>query len=123
MSKSTLQTPPKGPAKWQLVSWQKRDQQYARIPPDWRLATLPSPDVTNYIDIPRSCGLLSEQELNITEDYDATALAAAIRSRKLKCIDVTKAFCKVCTLLLVPHLDSDQRVESSHCPSAHKLSD
>jgi amidase len=95
MSENAVPPKPQPPAKWQLVSWQKRDEQQARIPHQWRLTSLPSSDVASYIDIPRKCGLLSEDELKITEQYDATALAEAIRSRKLKCIDVTRAFCKV----------------------------
>jgi amidase len=96
MSKPESPSPPQGPAKWQLVSWSKKDEQYARIPQEWRVSSLPLPSVANYIDIPRNCGLLSAAELEITEEHDATALAQAIRSRKLKCIDVTTAFCKVC---------------------------
>lgn len=56
---------------------------------------MPSESVTNYTSIPRTCGLLDKEELEITEQYDAVALAEAIRTRKLKCVDVTRAFCKV----------------------------
>jgi amidase len=97
MSKTKSPSPPEGPAKWQLVSWSKKDEQNARIPQEWRLSSLPSPSVTNYMAIPKSCGILSAEELKVTEEYDATALAQAIKSRKLKCIDVTRAFCKVCS--------------------------
>ena len=83
------------PEKWQIVSWQKKDEQYARIPADWLLKSSPSPDVTTYLDIPRKCGLLSDEELKITEDYDAAALGEAIRKRELKSVDVVRAFCKV----------------------------
>ncbi|ORY13423.1 amidase signature domain-containing protein [Clohesyomyces aquaticus] len=82
------------PQKWQLVSWMKKDEQYERIPKEWLLKTPPGPDVTSYLDIPRKCGLLTAEELRITEQYDATALMEGIRSRKLKCVDVTRAFCK-----------------------------
>lgn len=85
------------PEKWQLVSWQKKDEQFARIPTEWLLKSSPSPDTRVYLDIPRKCGILSAEELKITEDYDATALAEAIRKRELKCVDVTRAFCKVRT--------------------------
>lgn len=95
MSKVKAESQPQATPKWQLVSWQKKDEQYARIPHGWRLSSLPASHVTNYIDIPRKCGILSERELDITENYDATALAESIRTRKLKCIDVTRAFCKV----------------------------
>ncbi|KAH7389993.1 amidase signature domain-containing protein [Pyrenochaeta sp. MPI-SDFR-AT-0127] len=94
MSKSKTQPEAQLPPKWQLAAWQKKDQQFARIPSEWRLSNLPSPDVTNYTDIPRTCGLLSKHELDITENYDAVGLAEAIRARKLKCIDVARAFCK-----------------------------
>lgn len=94
-AESSKPSPPQAPPRWQQISWQKKDEQYARIPNDWRLPSKPSPDVTNYMQIPRECGILSQEELSITQDYDATALAEAIRSRKLRCIDVTRAFCKV----------------------------
>ena len=97
MSKSSDPSAIQSPPKWQLVSSQKKDEQYARIPHEWRLASLPLSHVTNYIDIPRKCGILTSEEIRITEEYDATALAEAIRSRKLKCVDVTRAFCKVCS--------------------------
>ncbi|UPX16357.1 uncharacterized protein EKO05_0006765 [Ascochyta rabiei] len=80
--------------KWQSVSWQKKDQQFARIPSQWRLPQPPPSSVTNYLGLPRECGLLTETELDITENYDATALARAIRERKRTCLDVTTAFCK-----------------------------
>jgi amidase len=104
------------PAKWQLVSWQKKDAQFTKIPVVWRLANLPSANTTDYTAIPRSCGLLDEHELKITEDYDATALAQAIRSRKLKCIDVTRAFCKVSMprTRALPTLTALQRAAIAH---------
>lgn len=51
----------------------------------------PPRDVTS---IPRSSGLLTAEELDITEKYDATALAAAIRERNLTSVAVTMAFAK-----------------------------
>ncbi|OAG01494.1 acetamidase [Paraphaeosphaeria sporulosa] len=87
---------PQLPARWQFVAWQKKDEQFARIPPDWRIShdRHPAPNATNFLDIPRKCGILSDEELKITEEYDATALAEAIRARKLKSVDVARAFCK-----------------------------
>lgn len=95
MAKSNTQTDPKPTPKWQSVSWQKKDQQFASIPSQWRLPQQPPASVTNYLNIPRECGLLTEKELDITENYDATALAQAIKERRLTCVDVTTAFCKV----------------------------
>ncbi|RAR07756.1 general amidase protein [Stemphylium lycopersici] len=89
---STKSTPSE--ADWQLLSKRKKNEQHERIPAAWRLNVLPGPEVSNYLDVPQQCGLLTKQELAITEKYDAVALAAAIRDRKLKCVHVTRAFCK-----------------------------
>lgn len=51
----------------------------------------PPKDVTS---IPRSSGLLTAEELAITENYDATGLAAAIRENRLTSVAVTTAFAK-----------------------------
>ncbi|KAJ9150875.1 Amidase [Pleurostoma richardsiae] len=51
----------------------------------------PPKDVTG---IPRQCGILTEEELEITEKYDAVALADAIRSRKFTAVAVATAFSK-----------------------------
>ncbi|USP74811.1 uncharacterized protein yc1106_02085 [Curvularia clavata] len=81
-------------AKWELVSQRKKAEQNARIPAEWRLSMLPGPEVHNYTEIPRECGLLTKEELQITEQYDAVALAKVIREKQLKCLDVARAFCK-----------------------------
>ncbi|KAF9695529.1 hypothetical protein EKO04_006663 [Ascochyta lentis] len=94
MTKSKTQTDPTSTPRWQSVSWQKKDQQSARIPSQWRLPQLPPSSVTNYLSLPRQSGLFTDKELDITENYDATALAEAIRERRLTCVDVTTAFCK-----------------------------
>ncbi|KAF2816531.1 amidase [Mytilinidion resinicola] len=82
------------PEKWQLVAWQKKDQQYLRIPKEWLLKYSPSPALTNYLDVPRKCGILDAQDLEITEKYDATALVDSLAKGKLKSVDVVRAFCK-----------------------------
>lgn len=51
----------------------------------------PPTDVTN---VPRTCGIMSEDEIDITENYDATSLAQAIASKKLTAISVVTAFAK-----------------------------
>lgn len=48
-------------------------------------------DVTG---IPSTCGLLTPEELHITETYDATSLAEAIAARKLTAVAVARAFSK-----------------------------
>jgi hypothetical protein len=111
------------PEKWQLVSWAKKDEQRARIPTEWLLKESPSHGVTTYLDVPRQCGLLSKEELRITEEYDATSLAEAIRSGSLKSVDVVRAFCKVHTLLRPgSSVEADKVTESSYRTAAHQLS-
>ncbi|RSL54301.1 hypothetical protein CEP51_014732 [Fusarium floridanum] len=48
----------------------------------------------NVTSIPKECGLLSPQEIEITEAYDAVGLAAAIASKKLTAVAVATAFAK-----------------------------
>ena len=86
---------PSSDTDWRSVSRRKKAEQNERIPKEWKLDALPGADVKSYVDIPRKSGLLTKEELDITERYDAVALAEAIRAKKLKCISVTRAFCKV----------------------------
>ncbi|KAK2685703.1 hypothetical protein QWA68_015453 [Fusarium oxysporum] len=44
--------------------------------------------------IPATCGLLTDEEIAITEGYDATGLAEAIARRKHTSVSVARAFCK-----------------------------
>ncbi|KAL2835379.1 amidase signature domain-containing protein [Aspergillus pseudoustus] len=66
-----------------------------KVPPEYRLPqdllTNPPNDVS---DIPRSCGILSDWEIEITENYDAVGLAETIASRKYTALAVTTAFLK-----------------------------
>lgn len=65
------------------------------IPEEWYLPQdlidNPPKDVST---IPGTCGLLSAQELEITEKYDAFSLAEAIAARKFSAVTVAKAFIK-----------------------------
>ncbi|KAJ0422015.1 putative amidase [Aspergillus carlsbadensis] len=55
------------------------------------LLTNPPKDVSG---IPSTCGILSAQEMKITETYDAVGLAEAIANRKYTSLAVTTAFLK-----------------------------
>lgn len=90
---ATTMTETSRPSTWQSVAKQKQVERLRRIPAKWRLKSIPS--TANVEHVPRTCGILSASELDITENYDATALAEAIAKRRLTCIDVTRAFCKV----------------------------
>ena len=83
-------------ASWQDIVQHKQAQRAALIPKEWRLkdSQLPPESILNVTHIPRKCGILTPSEISITEDYDAVALAEAIRSRKLTSHAVTLAYCK-----------------------------
>ncbi|KAF2843789.1 acetamidase [Patellaria atrata CBS 101060] len=78
---------------WEPISRRKKEEQLARIPQQWLLPSNFTP-TDNVLKIPRECGLLSGEELGITENYDATALGEAIATRKFKCVVVARAFSK-----------------------------
>ncbi|KAF2183818.1 amidase [Zopfia rhizophila CBS 207.26] len=86
-------------ADWQTLAASKREAVAKKIPLQWRLPSSilehvsPTADIS-VLDVPRQCGLLSENELALTENYDATALVELMSSGKVKSYDVTLAFCK-----------------------------
>ncbi|KAF2203695.1 amidase [Delitschia confertaspora ATCC 74209] len=84
---------------WKVLAASKREAVAKKIPKQWRLSpsvlsNISSTSPISVLDIPRSCGLLSTQELTLTEDYDATALVEAMAKGEIKSYDVTLAFCK-----------------------------
>jgi amidase len=81
-------------APWVAIARRKQAERQSRIPKAWLLSSLPPPDVNDVRSLPRTSGILTPAELSITESYDATALADAIRSRKVTAEQVTIAFCK-----------------------------
>lgn len=71
------------------------DELASRIPKEFHLpeAVIKDPplDVT---EIPRTCGILTKEEINITEAYDAFGLAEAIAKSQFTAVQVATAFCK-----------------------------
>ncbi|KAL1796081.1 hypothetical protein ACET3X_006305 [Alternaria dauci] len=86
-------------ADWQTLAKSKRDSVFAKIPKAW---LLPSSQTSQYtetssisvLDVPRTCGILTEKELDITENYDATDLVKMMAERRLSSTEVVTAFCK-----------------------------
>jgi len=71
------------------------DEFAAKIPDELILPTsITSNPPKNVTGIPRESGMLSAEELNITENYDAVALAEAIASKKFTAVAVATAFSK-----------------------------
>lgn len=94
------------------IAQRKQAELAAAIPAEWRLPAHLIPDgmlspaesITegpkhygriNVMDIPRTCGILSSEELEITEKYDVRRLVSAMTEERLKAEDVVRGFCKV----------------------------
>ena len=83
---------------WQSIAQKHKDEAAAKIPSAWRLPSEYTQNISenasnNVLDVPRRCGLLSAKQLEITENYDATALLQKIHSGQLTSYEVTEAFC------------------------------
>lgn len=82
-------------ANWQAKAAAKAAEAKAKIPAEWLLPEgLVSDDQLNVLDVPRTCGILTPEELSITEDHDATALRDKLAKGELTAFQVTVAFCK-----------------------------
>lgn len=79
---------------WKAIAQRKQTERASRIPREWLLSSLPPPTTLDVRSIPRTCGILSAKELEITEKYDAVSLAQAISSKFLTAEEVVTAFCK-----------------------------
>ncbi|TVY57866.1 putative amidase [Lachnellula cervina] len=79
---------------WKPIARRKQAERESRIPKEWRLSSPPSPSTLDVRSIPRTSGILSSKELEITETHDATSLAQAIRAGSLTAEQVAIAFCK-----------------------------
>lgn len=78
---------------WQKVAEEQQQLRDSKIPREWILKSPPSDDVTNVMDVPSTSGIMSKEELALTEK-DATELLSLMATGKVKSYDVTLAFCK-----------------------------
>ena len=76
---------------WEHIAADKRGRIDNCIPPEWKISV--SPAENSVIGIPASSGVLSPQELKITEST-ASELVPRLAKGELKAVDVTLAFCK-----------------------------
>ncbi|RAL15698.1 putative general amidase [Aspergillus homomorphus CBS 101889] len=95
---------------YKSIAHRKQLQLEAQIPPQWRLdvsqiaPALLSPadsitktaqyEAISVTNLPRTCGLLTDKELKITERYSVQPMLDAIRERKFTSKEVVLAFCK-----------------------------
>jgi hypothetical protein len=84
---------------WKDLVSQKRAEVAKELPQEWRLPssildTISATADISVIDVPKTCGLLSSKELEITTKYDAVELVAKMAAKELSSYEVTLAFCK-----------------------------
>jgi amidase len=81
-------------APYQAICKAKKASQASQIPKEWRI-DVPEPINGSYMFLARSCGLLSERELILTEKYDAFELRNKLATGELSSTELTVALCKV----------------------------
>ncbi|PWY94529.1 general amidase GmdB [Aspergillus sclerotioniger CBS 115572] len=84
---------------WRAIVAQRRKDLDSKIPQEWRLkenfvASLPRPNHLLASNAVEKSGILTETELDLTENYDATQLLQKLATGKLSSVAVTTAFCK-----------------------------
>jgi amidase len=84
---------------WETKVAEKRKQLQRQIPGEWKLSStfissLPQNGHLVEADIPRRSGILSEEELDITEHYSAGQLLQKLAWGGVSSVQVTTAFCK-----------------------------
>ncbi|RYC62928.1 hypothetical protein CHU98_g3286 [Xylaria longipes] len=79
---------------YRIIAADKVSQRRSKIPDAWLISPDAAENVTNFIKIPTTCGVLSDVECEITSNYDATALLAKLKAGTFSVEQVTVAFCK-----------------------------
>jgi amidase len=83
------------PEQWEEISAKARQKVLDDIPSEWKVPAdkLPSDDVLDVTGFPAKSGILSQQDLDITESF-AVDIVAKIAKGKWSAENVTRAFCK-----------------------------
>lgn len=79
---------------WRDIAARKKAEQLGRIPEAWRLPDSTDLEQANILQVPRQSGILTDIELQITEEYDATELVDELANGNVSSEDVATAFCK-----------------------------
>jgi amidase len=85
-----------GKPSWREIAAKKKQEQIDCLPKDW-LIELPPDSQLDVLSVPRQCGLLTEEELEITECH-IEHLLSNLASAKWSSYQVTSAFYKRATL-------------------------
>lgn len=84
---------------WMRKAEEKRVEVATNIPSEWRLPqtildNIADGSIDNVLDVPRRCAILSEAEISLTEDYDASELVSKLAASQISSYELTLAFCK-----------------------------
>lgn len=79
---------------YRAIAHEKRLQRSQKIPIAWRLDDDKRQESINPLDVPITCGILNDMEIDITSKYDATSLLMGIKIGTWSVEQVTTAFCK-----------------------------
>lgn len=79
-------------ASWEATAAASQSAVLTAIPTKWRLKESPDPSVTDVRYVPRTCGLLTSKQLEITETTTSD-LTRNLQSGALTAVEVTEAYC------------------------------
>jgi amidase len=94
---------------YKAIAKQKKTEQAGKIPQEWKLNVETQQHVSSLLDVPATCGILNNAEVDITSNHDATALIGKIKEGVWSVEQVTVAFCKRAAIahqLVCTHLSS-----------------
>lgn len=78
---------------WEEQVADKRRRLLASIPPAWIISPVPD-DQLNVLDVPKTCGLLTDRELGITGTTDVSLILRKLATAEWSAVEVTTAFSK-----------------------------
>ncbi|KAJ4289597.1 hypothetical protein N0V90_010926 [Kalmusia sp. IMI 367209] len=86
-------------ADWQTLASSKRSSVFSKFPSQWHLPSsltsqFSETSTISVVDVPATCGLLTPRELDLTSNYDATALVELMTTGEATSVEVVGAFCK-----------------------------
>jgi len=79
---------------YKIIAAEKKLQQRSKIPKSWLISPSQIHGISNFLEVPVTCGILSSLEVEITSRYDATALVEKLKEGVWSVEQVTVAFCK-----------------------------
>ncbi|KFY42611.1 hypothetical protein V495_04429 [Pseudogymnoascus sp. VKM F-4514 (FW-929)] len=77
---------------WQSIGAKKRAEQDRAILSEWKLKSLPPTSQLDVRSIPSTCGILTEDEISITEDHDAYSLLDGLHGQTFTSVEDHDAY-------------------------------